>query len=95
MNSRIYIGNLPFSTKTDELMAIFTRYGSIVDVEIVKHRLTGRPKGYAFISFLTSDQATAALACHGTEMKGRKMRVNFATQKPQAALNGAMLEEKA
>ena len=62
------MGNLPYSTNEDELEGLFSQYGDIVNVNLIKDRDTGRSKGFGFIEFVTPDQAEAALELNGHKM---------------------------
>ncbi|MFO7967681.1 MAG: RNA-binding protein [Archaeoglobaceae archaeon] len=80
----IYIGNLPFEVKDDELRQGFESYGQVSSVNVVKDRLSGRSKGFAFVEMSDDDEAKAAIeGLNGTTMNGREIKVNKARPKPQ------------
>jgi RNA recognition motif-containing protein len=80
--SKIYIGNMSYSTTEDELRDLFAPYGEVVSVSVVYDRATGRPRGFAFIEMGTTEAAEGAIsALNGQEVGGRQLRVNAA--KPQ------------
>jgi RNA recognition motif-containing protein len=80
MVKRLYVGNLPFSTTSEQLKEIFIPYGPIQEVEIVTFKDTGRSKGFGFVTF--SDESNAEKAkqeMNNKEVQGRKIFVNDAT----------------
>lgn len=79
MNSKLYVGNLPFSVTEEELREVFGAYGTLTDVSVITDRETGRPRGFGFITFETGETAQAAQAAlDGSELGGRALRVNEA-----------------
>ena len=84
-SERLYVGNLPYSTKGEELAALFEKFGSVARSEIVYHRRSNRSKGYAFVEMEDEHAARkAADALHDHEFMGRKMIVNGAkSARPQ------------
>jgi cold-inducible RNA-binding protein len=80
--SKIYVGNMSYSTTEDELRDLFAPYGEVVSVSVVYDRATGRPRGFAFIEMGTTEAAEGAIsALNGQEVGGRQLRINAA--KPQ------------
>lgn len=87
MPSKIYVGNMSYSTTEDELRNLFAPYGEVVNVSVVYDRATGRPRGFAFVEMGTSEAAEGAIAAlNGQEVGGRQLRVNAA--KPQGEGRG-------
>ncbi len=87
MPSKIYVGNMSYSTTEDELRDLFAPYGEVVSVSVVYDRATGRPRGFAFVEMGTSEAAEGAInALNGQEVGGRQLRVNAA--KPQGEGRG-------
>jgi cold-inducible RNA-binding protein len=85
--SKIYVGNMSYSTTEDELRDLFAPYGEVVSVSVVYDRATGRPRGFAFVEMGTSEAAESAInALNGQEVGGRQLRVNAA--KPQGEGRG-------
>lgn len=78
--SKIYVGNLPYSTTEDELRDFFSQYGSIEDIKLIVDFNTGRSKGFGFITFASSQECDNALVANGVEMSGRKLKVNVARE---------------
>ena len=79
MSSKVFVGNLEFSTTKEQLEELFAQAGSIVDVFLPSDRATGRPRGFAFVEFSSDEEAEAAIKrFDGYEMGGRNLRVNAA-----------------
>lgn len=87
MNSKLYVGNLSFQTSEAELRGAFEQYGQVTDVYVANDRFTGRPRGFAFVTFSTEEESKAAAAgLNGTELGGRALTVNEA--KPKEEMGG-------
>jgi RNA recognition motif-containing protein len=79
MGTRLYVGNLSGDATADSVRAVFAPHGEVSDVHIVCDRDTGRPRGFAFVTMGTSDQASAAATkMNGAMVDGRPLRVNEA-----------------
>ena len=74
----IFVGNLPFVTKDDELHEFFQECGDIEAVRVVRDTKTGLGKGFAFVLFKTNDSVILALEMNQKEFKGRELRVSRA-----------------
>ena len=77
MAKRIYVGNLPFSATEDEVRDAFSQYGSVLSVNLITDRETGRPRGFGFVE-MEEGASEAISALDNTEMGGRNLRVNEA-----------------
>ncbi len=83
-NSKLYVGNLSFKTTEDELRSHFGQYGSVTDVYVAMDRMTGRPRGFAFVTMGTAEEAQeAAEKINGSELDGRQLTVNEARPKEE------------
>ncbi len=79
MSEKLYVGNLNFSTLEDTLEKVFSRYGEITSVSIIKDRNTDKSKGFGFIEYSDSSSIQKAVsAMDGKELDGRKLRVSVA-----------------
>lgn len=88
-NSKLYVGNLSFKTTEDELRDLFGQCGSVTDVYVAIDRMTGRPRGFAFVTMGTDEEAKAAAAkINGTEIGGRQLTVNEARPKEERPSGG-------
>ena len=75
----IYVGNLPFEAKEDDLRKVFEAYGEVEAVNIIKDRFSGKSRGFAFVEMPTEDEAKAAIeAIDGSYLNGREIKVNIA-----------------
>lgn len=83
MLNKLYIGNLPFSVKEDQIRESFSRFGEVKEVILIKDRATGRLKGFGFVTFASNEGAQAALALDGQDFFGRTIRVNIAQAKEE------------
>jgi cold-inducible RNA-binding protein len=81
MQNKLFIGNLAYSAETDELREMFSKHGAVLEVAIPSDRMTGRPRGFAFVTMDTSEAAQNALVLDGTEIGGRKISVTIAHNK--------------
>ena len=90
MGSRLYIGNLSFTTTEDSLNAALSEGGRTVkDIHIVIDRETGRPRGFAFAEFANDADAQAAIAdLDGKDLDGRNLTVNEAKERQPRAGGG-------
>lgn len=87
MNTKLYVGNMSFKTSEAELRAAFGQFGTVTDVYIASDRETGRPRGFAFVTFSTGDEAKAAAdKMNGADLDGRALNVNEA--KPKESMGG-------
>ena len=88
MNSKLYGGNMSFKTSEADLRDAFGKFGSVTDVYIATDRETGRPRGFAFVTFGTADEAkVAAEKMNGFDLDGRQLTVNEA--KPKEEMGGS------
>jgi RNA recognition motif-containing protein len=85
---RLYVGNLSYNAKEEQLRDLFSRYGMARSVDLIRDRFTRRLKGYAFVEMATGDEARRALQLNGTEFLGRKIVVSEAKSKGASPSNG-------
>ena len=79
MNKKLYVGNLPYKTTSDELQQMFSQAGSVTSATVISDKFSGRSKGFGFVEMGTDEEATAAInQFNGQEMEGRKLVVNEA-----------------
>ncbi len=84
MNTKLYVGNLAFNSTEDDLTQLFSEFGTVTDVFIVKDKFSGRSKGFAFVTFETAESMNAAIeALNETEFAGRPIKVNEARPKEE------------
>lgn len=74
---KIYVGNLSFNVTEDEVSAEFGTYGKVDSVVIPFDKISGRPKGFAFVEMSSKSEAEAAIAgLNGATLKERTIVVN-------------------
>ena len=90
VGSKLFVGNLNFKTTADEIRDLFSQAGAIREVFLPTDRMTGRPRGFAFVDFESADDAVKATEkFNGMDLGGRALRVNEAEeQKPRPAGGG-------
>ena len=88
MNNKLFVGSLPFATTSDELKAIFAAVGEVTEANVVMDKMTGRSRGFAFVTFAKEEDAKKAIeTLNGSDVGGRKIFVSEA--KPQGDGGGA------
>jgi len=79
MATKLYVGNLPFQTTSDELKDHFAQSGSVESASVVEDRMTGRSRGFGFVEMATPEEAAAAIEqLNGKDFGGRNLTVNEA-----------------
>jgi len=79
MASKLFVGNLPFTTTDNDLQVYFGHVGPVLAVNIMQDRATGRSRGFAFIEMGSQDDATKAITTlHKKDFQGRPLTVNEA-----------------
>ena len=80
----IYVGNLSWNLKDQDLSNLFATHGEVVSAKIVTDKFTGRSKGFGFVEMANDEQAQAAIAAlNGSEVDGRNIVVNESRPKPE------------
>jgi RNA recognition motif-containing protein len=75
--SKIYVGNLAFSTTEQELRELFAQHGTVDTVSLIMDRETGQPRGFGFVE-MSEGAARAISQLDGKEVGGRTLKVNEA-----------------
>lgn len=79
MESKLYVGNLSYSTTEDDLRQLFSQAGNVKSVSVIKDRDTGRSKGFAFVEMASDDDAQKAISqFNGQSFQDRSLKVNVA-----------------
>lgn len=79
MNSKIYVGNLSFSTSNQDLQDAFAEHGTVRSAKIIMDRDTNRSKGFGFVEMSSSQEADSAIMrLNGTDLQGRALNVSIA-----------------
>ena len=79
MASNLYVGNLPYEVKEEELQDLFGQFGEVISAKVIMDRETGRARGFGFVEMNAEDEAQKAIqALDGQDFMGRKLKVNIA-----------------
>ncbi len=83
MESKVYVGNLPFSVDEQQLRALFEEGDrEVLEINIVMDRDTGRPRGFAFVNMASQEDAQAVInSLNGRDIEGRALTVNMAKER--------------
>jgi cold-inducible RNA-binding protein len=85
---KLYVGNLSFSTSEGALRDLFSAHGTVTDVHIVTDRLSGKSRGFAFVTMGNRHEGEAAMnALEGHSIDGRNLTVNEARPKDNSGGN--------
>lgn len=77
--TKLFVGNLNFRTTQEDLMSLFTQYGAVESVSVITDRMTGQPRGFAFVEMTNRNEAESAIsALNGSDFQGRALNVNEA-----------------
>jgi RNA recognition motif-containing protein len=89
MESKLYVGNLAYSTTEEELRTMFAQAGTVKSVAIIKDRDTGRSKGFGFVEMETDAEAQAAITMFKeTKMQDRILTINLAKPREEGGRGG-------
>jgi RNA recognition motif-containing protein len=83
MAKTLYVGNIPWSTKEDDLQQFFSQFGEVLECRIITERATGRSRGYGFVEIGDDDLQEIIEQANGVELEGRKLVVNEAKPREQ------------
>ena len=85
----IYVGNLSWNLKDQDLSNLFASHGEVISAKIVNDKFTNRSKGFGFVEMANDAEAQAAIAAlNGTEVDGRNIVVNESRPKPEGGGSG-------
>ena len=83
---KLYVGNLSFETTENDLQDLFEPHGTVNEVHLMMDRITGKSRGFAFITMNDDTQAKAAMSSlNGRELNGRALTVNEARPREDRA----------
>ena len=89
MESKLYVGNLPYSARDDSLQELFSQAGTVVSANVITDRESGRSKGFAFVEMSSSEEAEKAIQMfNGYSLEGRDLRVNVARPREERPRGG-------
>lgn len=87
--SRLFVGNLSYHTMEQEIQDFFAGAGTVLNVNVMLDKFTGRSRGFAFVEFSTPEEAQRAVEMfHGKELGGRPLTVNIARPREERPPGG-------
>ena len=79
MGNKLYVGNLPYTVRDEDLQQSFSEFGSVNSAKVMMERDTGRSKGFGFVEMGSAAEAQAAIeGLNGKQVDGRALTVNIA-----------------
>ncbi len=79
MSAKLFVGNLSFKITENDLQDAFAAHGTVVEANLMMDRVSGRPRGFGFVTMSTPEEAQKAIdALNGKELDGRALTVNIA-----------------
>ena len=88
MSNKLFVGGLAWATDSDGLKSAFSEYGEVTEAKVISDRDTGRSRGFGFVTFADDQAAEAAKALNGTELDGRTIRVDTASERRDGGGSG-------
>ena len=89
MSNKLFVGNLSFDTTENDLQDLFEKFGPVTDVNLVTDRMSGRSRGFAFVTMATDEGAKAAIAGLASQsLHGRDLKVNEARPREERSGGG-------
>jgi cold-inducible RNA-binding protein len=86
-NTKLFVGNLSFNMTENDLQDAFAAHGTVVETNLMMDRMSGRPRGFGFVTMSTAEEAQKAIdALNGASIDGRALTVNIA--KPREERSG-------
>ncbi len=86
MSTKLFVGNLSFNATQEQLQDLFGAHGTVVEIDVIKDKFSGRPRGFGFVTMETKEAADAAVqAINGKEIDGRALTVNEARPREERA----------
>ena len=88
-NSKLFVGNLSFKTTENDLQDAFAAHGTVVEANLMMDRMSGRPRGFGFVTMSTPEEAQKAIdALNGKQLDGRALTVNIARPREERPAGG-------
>jgi RNA recognition motif-containing protein len=79
MSTKLFVGNLSFNVTENDLQDAFAAFGTVTEVNLMLDRVTNRPRGFAFVTMSSKEEADKAIqAMNGKQLDGRALTVNEA-----------------
>ena len=87
---KIYVGNMSYDTTEEDLHLACKEFGKVISAAIIKDKISGQPKGFAFVEMSSDTEGQAAIAgLNGKELKGRELNVNEARPRTESFRGGS------
>lgn len=84
MSTKLYVGNLSFSTIEEQVRDAFAEFGRVANVALITDRATGRSRGFGFVEYDSADSAQRAIdSMNGAMLDGRALTVNVARDRAE------------
>ncbi len=89
MSTKLFVGNLSFNATENDLQDAFAAHGTVVEAHLMMDRMSGRPRGFGFVTMGSPEEAQKAIdALNGTEIDGRALTVNVARPREERPRSG-------
>jgi RNA recognition motif-containing protein len=89
MNNKLFVGNVSFDVTENDLQDAFAAHGTVVEANLMTDRMTGKPRGFAFVTMSTEEEAQKAIqAMNGADLGGRALTVNLARPREERSGGG-------
>jgi len=86
MDNKLFVGNLSFNTTENDLQDTFAAHGTVVEANLITDRITGRARGFGFVTMSNEEEANKAVeALNGAALDGRNLTVNVARPREDRA----------
>jgi len=89
MSTKLFVGNLSFNATENDLHDAFAAHGTVVEANLMMDRMSGKPRGFGFVTMSTPEEAQKAIdALNGAALDGRNLTVNIARPKEERPPGG-------
>jgi cold-inducible RNA-binding protein len=89
MSAKLFVGNLSFKITENDLQDAFAAHGTVVEANLMMDRVSGRPRGFGFVTMGSPEEAQKAIeALNGKELDGRALTVNIARPREERSGGG-------
>jgi len=89
MSNKLFVGNLSFETTENDLQDAFAAHGTVTETNLMMDRVSGRPRGFGFVTMSTPEEAQKAIAAlNGAQLGGRALTVNIARPREERPAGG-------
>ena len=89
MSAKLFVGNLSFNLTENDLQDAFAAHGTVLEANLMMDRATGRPRGFAFVTMSTPEEAQKAISeMNGKQLDGRALTVNVARPREERPAGG-------